>query len=53
MRCVAVTVLNAAGEAVFAISLRGISVQFTDDRIEELARALKQCTREIKKHISL
>ncbi|MDY5219836.1 MAG: IclR family transcriptional regulator [Aristaeellaceae bacterium] len=53
VRCVAVPVLNAAGEAVFAISLRGISVQFTDDRIEELARALKQCTREIKKHISL
>ena len=53
VRCVAVPVLNASGEAVFAISLRGMSVQFTDARIEELAAALKQCTREIKKHISL
>ena len=53
VRCVAVPVLNASGEAVFAISLRGMSVQFSDARIEELATALKQCTREIKKHISL
>lgn len=53
VRCVAVPVLNASGEAVFAISLRGMSVQFTDARIQELADALKQCTQEIQKHISL
>lgn len=53
VRCVAVPVLNAAGEAVFAISLRGMSVQFDDARIRELADALKQCAREIRKHISL
>lgn len=53
VRCVAVPILNHAGTSVFAISLRGMEQQITDERIPVLAGALKQCARQIEQHVSL
>lgn len=45
--CLAVPVLDHTGWAVGAISISGLSLRFTEDRLPELVKAIKACGREV------